>query len=604
MASICRGSLLALLRVRQSFQRGPLVVVTSFAGGIYHYHHHGYHTKKSTKVKSKFIKNKFSKIDRDSNHDKIASKFRIDSEKSVYNCGRTSKLHLPNKLTYKNNLDGVESIDSFDSLRIFPSVREAMIQQIKSEYDLKNTYITNKQDLQIKPSPIQIATIKKINQPRGKNPLIKSKAEDLSPGELINRELIIANENAKMKVFTLAAETGSGKTWGYLSSILSNLKEDDLILFNESIEKYEKSKKNPIIRAVILVPTHELIDQVYQTLKSANNVEYDLSKMNVPKNYQNFLNHPDEQKKMNLKIMKFGPGVAPTKIFDQCNQNGRIDVLVTTPTKITALQKLVNFNRPFRYFLQVEYCVVDEADTLFDESWVKDTTEVLTKFPKCKDLILCSATIPKDFESTLSKFPNSSGIIKIVTPQLHKIPRSILVKIIDAQQNPYSGSKPRALAQALYAISKDGTEQGFVKRILIFVNEKKSVEPMIDMLVKKYNIRQQDIDGIIGSDSPESRMEKIKPFLNPAELIEDDIDQSKVKILVTTDLLSRGLNFNGIKNVILYDTPKSSVDLIHRIGRTGRMRRSGRVFIIIDKETNKSWVKGLPGAIKKGIRMG
>lgn len=597
MSFLCRTTSIPILKVLPSPEVGGLHV-RCFSSSL----NVLYHTKKSKKVKPKFMKNKFSKIDPESKHEKSDKKFKIDSERSVYNFGRASKLHLPNKLTYKDSTEVTESIDSFDALRIFPTVREAMIQQIKLEYDLKNTYITTKEELVIKPSPIQVATIKKVNQPRGKNPNLQ-KTDNLSPGELINRELIIANEHAKMKVFTMAAETGSGKTWAYLSSVLSNLKDDDLAVFNESVEKYEKSKQLPIVRLVILVPTHELIDQVYRTLKAANKMEYDISTMNYSKTHEAFLNHPD-QKLLNLSIVKFGPGVAPTKIFDQCNQQGRIDVLVTTPTKITALSKLVNFNRPFRYFNQVQYCVVDEADTLFDESWMKDTTEVMTKFPKVKDLILCSATIPKDFESTLTKFPNSSAIIKVVTPQLHKIPRAILVKIIDAQQNPYSGSKPRALAQALYAISKDGTEQGTVKRILIFVNEKKSVEPMVDMLIKKYNIREQDIEGIIGTDSPESRMDKIQPFLNPAELIEDDIDQSRIKILITTDLLSRGLNFNGIKNVILYDTPKSSVDLIHRIGRTGRMRRSGRVFIIIDKDTNKSWVKGLPGAIKKGIRMG
>lgn len=71
-----------------------------------------------------------------------------------------------------------------------------------------------------------------------------------------------------------------------------------------------------------------------------------------------------------------------------------------------------------------------------------------------------------------------------------------------------------------------------------------------------------------------------------------------LKLLVTTDLMARGLNFQGIKNVILYDVPKTSIDLVHRAGRTGRMKQRGRVFMIIDKKT-KSWAKAIPLILRK-----
>ena len=191
-----------------------------------------------------------------------------------------------------------------------------------------------------------------------------------------------------------------------------------------------------------------------------------------------------------------------------------------------------------------------------------------------------------------------------MTPLVHKIPKQIVLKVIDAQQAPYHGSKSRCLAQALYAIYNDGTEAGYVKRILVFVNEKKDVEPLVETLITKYGHRQADIVAVTGKDSAVERGEKIDSFIRPATLLEDDPDGSKIKVLVTTDLLARGLNFLGIKNVILMDIPRSSVDLIHRVGRTGRMKQSGRVFIIIDKKSKKSWIKGLPRAIKEGTTIG
>ena len=64
----------------------------------------------------------------------------------------------------------------------------------------------------------------------------------------------------------------------------------------------------------------------------------------------------------------------------------------------------------------MKYCVLDEADTLFDDSFEKNTTDVITHFPKLLDLILVSATIPKVFEKKLSKlFPDQRSLIRVAT---------------------------------------------------------------------------------------------------------------------------------------------------------------------------------------------
>ncbi|ODV81923.1 ATP-dependent RNA helicase MRH4, mitochondrial [Suhomyces tanzawaensis NRRL Y-17324] len=523
--------------------------------------------------------------------------------RSIFSFGKFSQLQIPEKKTIESSSTGLDTIASFDALRIFPTVRAAMVEEIKSVYNLKSTYIKDKQELDIKPSPVQVAAIRKINQPRLRK--AKSASVEKEGGQAIVDELVKSNERNKLKVFTVAAETGSGKTWAYLASVLSKLKEDDLEHFTRSELHYEKAKEVPTVRSIILLPTHELVEQVYDTLNRANKIRYDVDELKVHSNYAQFLSLPDQKDSLNLRIMKWGSGDPHNRLFNAVNNKGRIDVLVTTPSKIAGLAKLTNFNRPFRFFNFTEYCVIDEADTLMDQSWMKDTMNIVRRLNKCKDLILCSATIPKEFKKTLSTiFPDHQSIISIATPSLHKIPKQIHVKIIDAQVSPYNGSKTRCLAQALYAIHNDGTEPGLVKRIIIFVNEKKDVDPLVESLVSKYGHRQEDVIGITGSDSALDRSDKLEPFLKPAALIEDDMDRSKIKILVTTDLMARGLNFVGIKNVILMDLPRNSVDLVHRIGRTGRMRQSGRVFVIVDKKTRKSWIKGLPNAIKRGVTLG
>lgn len=516
--------------------------------------------------------------------------------------GNFSALLNPEKGQIEKSRSAIEQIDSFESLRIFPTVRSAMVREIKEKYNLKSTYIDDKEQLDIKPSPVQVAAIKKINQPR-------KQRQKKKEGQSIVSTLIEENEKSRLKVFTIAAETGSGKTWAYLASVFSKLKEEDKALFDYGEQYLAEAQKEETIRSVVLLPTHELVDQVHSTAHRAAHMPLDIEadvseKIRRSAEFSSYLARPQSQKSLGLRVVKWSSGDSHQKLF-KIAKEGRIDMLVTTPSKLQSLTKLDNVPRPLRFLSGVEYCVIDEADTLMDKLWINDTRGALQRFPKLKDLIMCSATIPKDFNKTIGEmFKDESSVIRIVTPQIHKIPKQINVKIIDAQLPPYNGSKTRCLAQALFAIYNDGTEQGHLKRVIIFVNEKKDVEPLVETLCAKYGHRESDIIGVTGGDSAEVRATKIAPFVNPAIPLEEDPDGSKIKVLVTTDLLARGLNFSGIKNVILMDLPRNSVDLIHRVGRTGRMKQSGRVFVIIDKKTRKSWIKGLPKAIKRGVTIG
>ncbi|KAG7660838.1 MRH4 [[Candida] subhashii] len=534
-------------------------------------------------------------------------------ETSVFSFGKFSQL-APTKTAKEVSIKSVpiDKIDNFDQLRIFPTVRDVMIQEIKSQYLIKGPRRSSIEGVEIKPTPVQIATIRKLNQTRtvkkAKN-VEEEEVEMKKDEETEKKEQ--EQEEIRTKVFTVAAETGSGKTWAYLSSILTKLKQDDFKLFQElngEVDEYYRSKKRgERVRSMILLPTQELVEQVYQVLQRAGSYPIDYEKLNVPGNYNKFL-ELQENETLGLNVMKFGTGDAPKVLFDACGQYGTIDVLVTTPAKIASFENLNNFGKPYRIFKNLQYCVVDEADTLFDKSWIEDTTNIIKILPNLRDLIMVSATIPKNFQTTLNKlFPKvgkKNNLIYAVTPQLHKIPRTIKVSVLDAEQSPYHGSKSRCLAQAIYAISKDGTEPGLIKRILIFVNQKSDVQPVVQSLVEKYKFPAEDIVGIEGSIPVQQRLELLQPFLQPAEILDPENTTSNIKVLVCTDLMARGMNFVGIKNVILFDLPNSSVDLVHRLGRTGRMRQSGRAFVIVDRRTRKSWIKGLGTAVLRNMTIG
>lgn len=506
----------------------------------------------------------------------------------VFKNGKFSQLAPPAKDVIIRSNKGADQILLFEQLKIFPLVRQAMEHEIRNAYTLKSTYIKSKDALVLKPSPIQVAAVRSIQ--------LRRQPPKLSISEQIQQEL-----RGPLQVYTMAAETGSGKTWAYLLCVLSKLLDHDYKLFmNGGPEALQHEYAQPVIRLVILVPTNELVDQVYASLATAN--ECIIDQMKVPKQYQEFTDH---QPTLGLSLFKWGAGVPHTKMFSRLQKKGRIDVLVTTPSKITGLSKLTNVNRPFKYFSQVRYCVADEADTLFDRLWSQDTTNVVTHMHNLEMLVLCSATIPKSFKESLTKiFPNQKSIVEIATPTLHKLPSKIHVKVIDASLAPFNNSKPRALAQTLYAITKEGSEGGFVKRVVVFVNEKKQVPHLVGLLTDKFAVRRQDIAAATGDMSPSERAEVLAPFIRPTTPLEQDPDGSKIKILVTTDLMARGINFSGIKNVVMLDVPLSLVDLVHRMGRTGRMNQSGRVFVIMDLKSSNKWAKGLPKMVKNGVVIG
>lgn len=469
----------------------------------------------------------------------------------------------------------IQKISNFDQLFILPSVRDAMKEIISKEsLKIQDNTNTKKTSESIIPSPIQTVAIKKISKTL------------MSP---------------KLQLHAIAAETGSGKTMAYLIPLIDYLKRQELA----TPELWETLKEKALIRSIILVPTHELVDQVYETVSKTNSsLGLNSFKWDKTTSYHDLLEH--------IK--------------------NRIDILVTTPAKLLNLFNIRMITRPDKILSKVGFVVLDEADTLLDRSWLEETHSAIKKIPNINHLIFCSATIPEEFNKTMERlFPT---VVPILTPRLHKLPFGLDFKVINSSLSPFKGSKIKALAQTLYAISNDDTEPGFEKRCVIFVNEKKDVPEILDALNSKFG---HNAVGLTGDDTTEERSEKIMPFLSPPRPISQlasqepssdaplkrlEIPDSNIVIgelkkansdaiipkkkslhvLVATDLMARGLNFKGVRNVVLYDVPKTSIDLIHRVGRTARMKQGGRVFMLTDNRT-KSWAKALPKVIKKHQRL-
>ncbi|KAG0673555.1 RNA helicase [Pichia californica] len=512
-----------------------------------------------------------------SNNKSFISKSRSKNSSSTnpdsfppYKFGSYSPLNLPDSKSREGIAKLVDKITDFKELKIYPEIRDVLFNEIKAHTVLRSqNYMSTSKKIKsenelngliIRPTPIQIAAIKIINDKRDKSDFFK--------------------------VFTLAAETGSGKTWAYLAPLLQQLLEGHKLEQSQNLSNKEleinndglvtESNDSPYIKhrsgikSVILVPTHELVDQVYSTIEYAS-------------------------KQLNLNILKWDTD-SNFKVFIENFKNG-IDIMVTTPGKLNSLSKYHSIHNPKMIFGSISFCVADEADTLMDPSFIEETNGILKHMTNLSTLIFTSATVPSRFNKTISHlYPD---VTNVSTPSLHKLPKSIEFRMINASVPPYKGSKMKALAQALYAIHCDGTEQGYEKRVIVFVNKKEDCEKIAIKLSESYG---HDVTYITSEDSTDDRKKKVSTFVEPAKKL-DNLNIPILKVLVCTDLLSRGLNFQGIRNVILLDVPKTSSDLVHRAGRTGRMNQSGRVFMIID-DSDKGHVKGLPKVLRNNRRLG
>ncbi len=506
-----------------------------------------------------------------------------------YKFGSYPSLKLPDEHRRESIARLVSKINDFQQLKLLPEIRDAVIKEIKENTVLRSQNYMNAHTkvktegelngLIIRPTPIQTAAIKIINQKR-------------EPGEFL-------------KVYTLAAETGTGKTWSYLAPLLQYLREQDIAhgtddyvdingenenqdldiavkaakgefsgvsksTFPENDKKIFDRPRKAGIRSLILVPTHELVDQVYSTIQhTSNTLGTSCFKWDLDSNF---------------------------KVFMDAFRKG-IDVFVSTPPKLLSLTKYDSVKHPKALLGSVGFSVVDEADTLMDGSFIQDTYGILRNLPNLNTLVFASATIPAEFNRVVHKL--FSDVVSITTPALHKLPKAIEFRVINAALDPYKGSKMKALAQTLYSIHCDGSEKGFEKRVIVFVNNKDDCAKVATRLREKYS---DDAVYISGNDTPEERKLKVKTFIDPPSRLEDS-KRPVLKVLVCTDLLSRGLNFTGIRNVVLLDVPHNSADLVHRSGRTGRMNQSGRVFLIINNK-DKSHVKGLPKVLRNNRRLG
>ncbi|KAG8807536.1 RNA helicase, partial [Serendipita sp. 400] len=295
--------------------------------------------------------------------------------------------------------------------------------------------------------------------------------------------------------------------------------------------------------------------------------------------------------------------------------------------------------KPTMDLSQVEWVIVDEADVVYGSDFIHTTELLLNDIVAAKygkplskvgqgplkgdsvypfNMVLCTATIPNSLDQYIAN--NYPKMERLTSIELHDLPKSIA-----AEHVPYIGGNRAAnIAHRLKTVFSEDSMQynasGERSKVLVFCNKSSKVQGLVQYLTEHgipaiSLVRQFDggnrsknsdkaIESFLKKATP-SRQGRKNSGQKSSEVAQED--ESAPRVLVTTSLLSRGLDFSeSVRHVFIVDEPQSMVDFIHRAGRTGRAGERGKV-VIFSKSSGRGSERsrtGLRGQImeKVGIR--
>jgi len=302
------------------------------------------------------------------------------------------------------------------------------------------------------------------------------------------------------------AQTGTGKTAAFLVTVLNGLLS-------------EPAKNDGLPQALIVAPTRELSQQIYEEAKV-------------------LCRHT------RLTLVQVVGGVDYVKQADILR--GGVDIVICTPGRIIDYYKQKIFKTE-----GIKVLVIDEADRLLDLGFAQDMRYILRKLPAYdkRQSMLFSATLSYRVMELTYEYMNLPEFIS-VTPQI--------VTVEGIEQSLFHVGIDKKVSLLLGLLKREEWN-----RMLIFVNTKSGVE----YLTHKLKGNGWPAEGITG-DLPQRKRFRLMAQYKKGEL----------KILVATDVASRGIHVEDISHVINYDLPQDSENYIHRIGRTARAGKTGNAI--------------------------
>lgn len=288
--------------------------------------------------------------------------------------------------------------------------------------------------------------------------------------------------------------------------------------------QHKTKSKNRFVNILVLVPTRELADQVCDVFKQ----------------FSKGLSEP-------VKTMAVYGGVS---INPQMMGLQGVNVLVATPGRLIELEE----NNAV-HLSEIDVLVLDEADKMLNLGFKEEMTRIFDLLPKKRQNLLFSATLSEKLDGLNQVLLKDPLVVKIEAEEEN-------IDLI--KQTGYFVSEEKKGPLLRYLIKHND-----LKQVLVFASSINSVNKVVDKL-RKNGIDAMAIHGDKNQDARKDALHKFKI--------------GKTRVLVATDLISRGIDIKFLPYVINYELPRSPKDFIHRIGRTGRAESPGEAITLVTEQ--------------------
>jgi len=330
-----------------------------------------------------------------------------------------------------------------------------------------------------------------------------------------------------------ASKSGTGKTAAYVLPLLNKL---------QKVVKHDQK----VLRALIIVPTIELVDQVSRTIS-------ELSKY------------------LDVKNIKIQGGIPKSTQLARLSQGA--DIVVATPGRLQNFidDKKINLEH-------INTVILDEADTMLELGFLGEIKAILKHCGQPRQTMMFSATISQNIKKLAKEFMHDAAIVEVSNR------RDVVDFIAHRAYKVDKARKDELVAKLI--------QDKVLDQVLLFASTKESANKIYEYL-KSQNIRTSIIHGDINRGDRAKSLALLK--------------SGKTQVLVATDIAARGIDIKELTMVINYDMPEGTDEFTHRVGRTGRANHKGSVISLLtvrDYDSFSKMEKHLKLNIKRDIYEG
>lgn len=295
------------------------------------------------------------------------------------------------------------------------------------------------------------------------------------------------------------------------------------------------------IQALVLAPTRELANQIDESFRTYG----------AGTGLKSVCVYGGVSQYIQVKLLKRGA-----------------DILIATPGRLLDLvgQRIIRLDT-------IRYFVLDEADRMLDMGFINDIKKIIGMLPAKRQSLFFAATL---------------------NPQVKKLAGAILSAPVMVSVTPET-EIPALIRQSVYYVRKED-KRGLLKHVmqhdnirhaLVFTRTKHGA----DRVAKDLNRSGINAEAIHGDKTQNNREKSLKGFRNGA-----------IRVLVATDVVSRGIDIDSLSHVINFELPEDPATYVHRIGRTGRAGANGNAMSFCSNE-EKKYLAGIHKEIRREINV-